>query len=45
MWAARAHLLVEAGRAAEARQAYGKAISLTTDAAVRAYLERRRAAL
>jgi RNA polymerase sigma-70 factor (ECF subfamily) len=41
-WATRAHLLAKAGRAAEARDAYDRAISLTTDAAQRSYLERRR---
>ena len=44
-WATRAHLLAEAGRHAEARRAYDKAISLTTERGVRAYLERRRSAL
>lgn len=44
-WAARAHLLEQAGRPVEARAAYERAISLTTDAGSRAYLERRRAAL
>lgn len=42
LWATRAHLLSEAGRAADAWQAYERAISLTTDAAARRYLERRR---
>ncbi len=41
-WAARAHLLVEAGRCHEALLAYDRAISLTTAAAPRRYLERRR---
>jgi len=41
-WAARAHLLEEAGSHAEARSAYLRAISLTTEADVRAYLEERR---
>jgi RNA polymerase sigma-70 factor (ECF subfamily) len=41
-WATRAHLLAGAGRIAEAREAYGKAISLTTERGMRAYLERRR---
>ena len=38
-WATRAHLLARAGRADEASAAYLKAISLTTDAAVRRFLE------
>ena len=41
-WATRAHLLVEAGRTDEALPAYDRAISLTTDAGPRRYLERRR---
>jgi predicted RNA polymerase sigma factor len=41
-WATRAHLLVEAGRTGEALLAYDRAISLTTDAGPRRYLERRR---
>jgi len=44
-WATRAHLLQEAGRSAEAVEAYAKAISLTTEVDVRRYLEARRAAL
>lgn len=40
-WATRAHLLARAGRIAEARAAFDKAISLTTDAAVRAQVQRR----
>jgi RNA polymerase sigma-70 factor (ECF subfamily) len=44
-WAARAHLLEEAGRLADAAVAYDRAISLTTDATSRRYLERRRAQL
>jgi RNA polymerase sigma-70 factor (ECF subfamily) len=44
-WATRAHLLAEAGRHADARRAYDKAISLTTERGVRAYLEQRRSAL
>ena len=44
-WATRAHLLAEVGRANEARAAYDRAISLTTDAAARRYLERRRLSL
>lgn len=39
-WATRAHLLAEAGRAAEARPAYRKAISLTTEGPIRRHLER-----
>ncbi|MGH7690152.1 MAG: DUF6596 domain-containing protein [Gemmatimonadaceae bacterium] len=39
-WAARGHLLVRAGRAAEAAEALTVAIGLTTDDAVRAYLQR-----
>jgi predicted RNA polymerase sigma factor len=37
-WATRAHLLTVAGRTGEAVRAYEKAISLTTDAAVRGHL-------
>lgn len=44
-WATRAHLLAEAGRAAEAERAYEKAISLTTEQAVREYLRRRLSAV
>jgi RNA polymerase sigma-70 factor, ECF subfamily len=44
-WATRAHLFTEMGRAELAEQAYRKAISLTTEPAVRHYLERKRAAL
>jgi RNA polymerase sigma-70 factor (ECF subfamily) len=40
-WAARAELLAGAGAAAEARQAYEKAIGLERDPAVRRYLRRR----
>lgn len=40
-WATRAHLLAEAGRAEEALEAYGKAISLTTERGMRTYLRRR----
>jgi RNA polymerase sigma-70 factor (ECF subfamily) len=39
-WATRAHLLAELGRAEEAAHARAKAISLTTEPAVRRYLER-----
>ena len=42
-WATRAHLLAEAGRKDEAARAFAKAISLTTEPAVRRYLERRAA--
>jgi RNA polymerase sigma-70 factor (ECF subfamily) len=41
-WAARAHLLAEAGCRNEAVQAYDRAISLTADVSERRYLERRR---
>jgi RNA polymerase sigma-70 factor (ECF subfamily) len=41
-WATRAHLLAEGGRTDEALLAYDRAISLTTDAGPRHYLERRR---
>jgi len=44
-WATRAHLLAEAGRVTEARLAYEKAISLTTERGVREYLENRRSLL
>ncbi|MCA0274665.1 MAG: RNA polymerase subunit sigma-70 [Proteobacteria bacterium] len=44
-WAARAELLSLVGRAEEANQAYGLAIGLETDPAVRAFLERKRAAV
>jgi RNA polymerase sigma-70 factor (ECF subfamily) len=37
-WAARAHLLGQAGRADEARQAYARAAGLSTSAAVRTHL-------
>lgn len=37
-WAARAHLLRRLGRVAEARQAFERAASLTTDPALRIYL-------
>ncbi len=43
--AARADLLVRAGRAGEAIAAYDTAIGLTANAAERAHLERRRAAI
>lgn len=38
-WATRAHLLARAGRTGEARRAFDKAISLTTDASMRAWLK------
>jgi RNA polymerase sigma-70 factor (ECF subfamily) len=41
-WATRAHLLAEAGHGAEAAEAFGRAISLTTDAGMRSYLEQQR---
>jgi RNA polymerase sigma-70 factor (ECF subfamily) len=37
-WAARAHLLAAGGARAAARQAYDRAIGLSANAAVRAYL-------
>jgi RNA polymerase sigma-70 factor (ECF subfamily) len=37
-WAARAHLLGQAGRPDEARQAYARAAGLSTSAAVRTHL-------
>jgi predicted RNA polymerase sigma factor len=40
-WTTRAHLLAEAGREAEAAEAYRRAIDLTTDPGVAAYLSRR----
>ena len=42
-WAARAHLLAEAGRPGEAAEAYERAVALTDDEAVRAYLRERQA--
>lgn len=44
-WATRAHLLSWAGRVGEARAAFDKAVSLTTDPAERRHLEERRSAL
>ncbi len=38
-WATRAHLLAEAGRTAEAAGAYGRALALTTDPALRGFLK------
>ena len=40
-WTTRAHLLAEAGRAAEAAEAYRRAIELTADPGVAEYLLRR----
>ncbi|MDQ3155467.1 MAG: RNA polymerase subunit sigma-70 [Actinomycetota bacterium] len=40
-WATRAHLLTEAGRTQEAAKAFDKAISLTTDPVIRAWLQSR----
>ncbi|EFO30709.1 ECF family RNA polymerase sigma factor [Roseibium sp. TrichSKD4] len=39
-WATKSHLLRQAGKASDAREAYEKAISLTTDSAVRSWLEK-----
>jgi RNA polymerase sigma-70 factor (ECF subfamily) len=44
-WATRAHVLATLGRAAEASGAYQRAIGLTTDAAVRTFLQQRMARL
>jgi RNA polymerase sigma-70 factor (ECF subfamily) len=44
-WAARADLLARVGRTADASEAYGRAIGLETDPAVRDFLARRRTAL
>ncbi|MHA7264405.1 RNA polymerase sigma factor [Arthrobacter sp. TMN-37] len=38
-WATRAHLLAQAGRTAEAAEAYRRALALTGDPALRGYLE------
>ncbi|TDK27031.1 RNA polymerase subunit sigma-70 [Arthrobacter crusticola] len=38
-WATRAHLLTQAGRTTEAAGAYGRALALTTDPALRGFLE------
>jgi predicted RNA polymerase sigma factor len=43
LWATRAHLLSQLGRTADARRAYERAISLTTDAATRERLRARAA--
>ena len=40
-WATRAHLLAELGHMDDARIAFAKAISLTTDPRLRVYLQRR----
>lgn len=45
LWAARGHLLAEAGRRAEARDALTRATGLSADPAVRRYLQGRLAAL
>jgi RNA polymerase sigma-70 factor (ECF subfamily) len=44
-WAVRGHLLAEGGRKAEAHEALTVAMGLSTDEAVRRYLEARREAL
>jgi predicted RNA polymerase sigma factor len=44
-WATRAHVAAQAERTEEARAAYGRAIGLTADAAVREFLEERAARL
>ena len=44
-WATRAHVLARVGRTEDARAAYGRASGLTTDAAVRAFLQERAAEL
>jgi len=44
-WAARAELLARTGRAQEADTAYERAIGLETDPTIRAFLQRKRAAL
>jgi RNA polymerase sigma-70 factor (ECF subfamily) len=44
-WAVRGHLLADAGRGAEAREALTVAIGLSTDEAIRRYLEKKRAHL
>jgi RNA polymerase sigma-70 factor (ECF subfamily) len=44
-WAARGHLLADAGRTAEAREALTVAMGLSTDDAIKRYLDRKRAAL
>jgi RNA polymerase sigma-70 factor (ECF subfamily) len=44
-WAVRAHLLAAAGRSGAAVDAYDRAIALTDDGAVRAYLSGRRSSL
>jgi RNA polymerase sigma-70 factor (ECF subfamily) len=44
-WATRAHFLAEIERMEDAKEAYDKAISLTTERAVRTFLENRRSAV
>jgi RNA polymerase sigma-70 factor (ECF subfamily) len=44
-WAVRGHLLAEAGRKAEAHEALSVAIAVSTDDAVKRYLEATREAL
>jgi RNA polymerase sigma-70 factor (ECF subfamily) len=44
-WAVRAHLLRELGRTREAQEAFDRAIGLSEDDAVRAFLLKRRSAL
>jgi RNA polymerase sigma-70 factor, ECF subfamily len=44
-WAGRGHLLAEAGRKAEAHEALTVAMGLSTDEAIRRYLEAKREAL
>ena len=44
-WAVRGHLLAEAGRKTEAHQALTLAMGLSTDEAVKRYLEDKRGAL
>jgi RNA polymerase sigma-70 factor (ECF subfamily) len=44
-WAVRAEVCARLGRVAEAGEAYGRAIALAEDDAVRRFLARRRAAL
>jgi RNA polymerase sigma-70 factor (ECF subfamily) len=45
LWAARASLLAEAGRRADARQCFDRALELTDDPAVRDHLLQRRASI
>ncbi len=44
-WATRAHLLAQAGRSEDAAAAYGKAIDLSADPAIRAFLREKASAL